>query len=69
MTGTFSAYSNILEVLFLVVNLIHISQPFMNPSLSTLTCVFTQVPVCGKEAHAGKMLKKRKHEKFPIGFV
>jgi len=42
MTGTFSAYSNILKVF---VNLLHISQPSMiNPGLSTLTCLFTQAP-------------------------
>ena len=52
-------------------NLIHVSQPFMiYPGLSSLTCVLHKFPVtyC-KEGHAGKMLKIRKHETFPTGFL
>ena len=52
MTGTFSAYTNYFGGF---VNLIHISQQSMiYPGLSTLTCVLHKLPVCGKEAHAGK---------------
>ena len=39
---------------------------FYISALSTLACIFIEA---GKEPHAGKMLKTRKHEKFPTGSV
>ena len=55
MKGTFSAYSNILDV---------ISQP--SGLLANLRFFDTSFP---KEAHAEKMLKIRKREKFPTRFL